>query len=141
MADRGAGKDGALQSRYVGEQSDIVHCDGAIESFRDALSRLQKGKAATLTRGMILQIERLASGQRLSKEHFRQEGSLPGCDGTASGGKFYALKRLPIRAYCWKSSVRKSTWYISHYTVKDHQKLKQKDIDRIAKNWREVECE
>ena len=121
-----------LSVKYKGSVFTIVHCDGAIDSFRKALQSVTPHKKQqSITRAMIQLIERLAEGKRLSAENFPPEGNLP-----KSSGKFYAFKKLPIRAYCWQSKKQAGTYFISHYTYKDKAKLLQKDIDKVHANWR-----
>ena len=122
-----------IKSEYTGQVYRVVHCEGALNSFNHAVQRLRASKRKSMIRGMVLQIERLASGNRLSTETFLAEGFLP------NDKKFFALKRIPVRAYCWRSAVNHNTWFISHYIYKDHQKLKDKDIQRVHDNWRKLE--
>jgi hypothetical protein len=88
---------------------------------------------------MIQQIERLADGQRMSKENFPQEGNLPKRKGQQRAKKFNALKRIPIRGYCWLSDRCKNTYFISHYVYKDYDDLKDSDTKRVGANWRRIE--
>ncbi len=82
-----------------------------------------------------MQIERLTRGERMSKQHFAPEGALP----KNCGKKFYALKRLPIRGYCWLSSTHTSKYFISHYISKDFNKLRAEDISKVHTNWGRIE--
>jgi len=50
-----------------------------------------------------------------------------------------ALKRIPVRGYCWRSERCENTWFISHYVYKDYQKLKARDTERLGKNWLRIE--
>lgn len=134
-----AGKTSGINSKYEGAENTVVHCEGALESFWLTLSKVDTRKRRALTRGMILQIERLASGQRMSREHFTPEGTLPGTKGGTTPQKFYALKRIPIRGYCWKSHKYEKTWFISHYIFKDYQKLKEKDVKKVHEKWYKIE--
>lgn len=72
----------------------------------------------------------------MSKDSFPAEGDLPG---KATASRFNALKRLPIRGYCWKSDKYENTYFISHYVHKDYKKLKQTDIDKVHNNWYRIE--
>lgn len=124
-----------LKKRHEGAQFTVEHCDQALESFKNALvSVTPHNKKKSLTNAMILLIERLAAGKRMSKDNFPQEGNLP-----QSKGKFNAFKKLPIRAYCWLSTKYPNTYFISHYTYKDKQKLDKRDIDKVYANWRDKE--
>ena len=86
---------------------------------------------------MILQIQRLADGGRMSGENFVKEGKLPSQNGKSK--HFYALKRIPIRGYCWLSEKHPNTYFISHYMFKKAQKLKERDITIVSGNWRRIE--
>ncbi|MCU7906896.1 MAG: hypothetical protein KZQ76_13845 [Candidatus Thiodiazotropha sp. (ex Epidulcina cf. delphinae)] len=127
------------KDRYNGSKFTVIHCEGALESYEVALNSVEAGKHKSFTRGMIMQIQRLADGHRLSKENFPQEGNLPGRKGRQKAKKFYALKRIPIRGYCWKSGRRKNTYYISHYVYKDYDNLKERDAGRVGANWSRIE--
>jgi len=81
---------------------------------------------------------RLANGQPLSRDSFPEEGSLPVLVGRPRR-KFRALKRLPIRGYCWKSESCSRTYFISHYIHKKKNDLKQSDIEKVANNWKRIE--
>ena len=59
---------------------------------------------------------------------FESEGDLP------DGGKFFANKKLPIRAYGWYGDG--GDFWVSHYVYKDQQKLSSRDIERVHRNWR-----
>jgi hypothetical protein len=127
----------SLKKEYKGKLFKIVHCDDAIDSFNEAIrSVTPHNKQKSFTRQMILMIEKLAKGERLSKENFPPEGNLP-----ANNGKFNAFKRIPIRAYCWRSKKHPNTYYISHYVYKDQQKLDPKDTQKVCRNWRKIEEE
>ncbi|MCS0364941.1 hypothetical protein WMQ59_17890 [Vibrio diabolicus] len=125
-----------LTSEYIGTKNRVVHCKGAIKTYEQSLTKVQSGKRRSLTRQLILQIERLARGERMSSQNFAAEAALPNASG---GKKFYALKKIPIRGYCWQSSNRPSTYYISHYISKDFQKLRDKDTQIVHNNWTRVE--
>ncbi|KAA0875941.1 hypothetical protein E1H14_03430 [Nitrincola tapanii] len=90
---------------------------------------------------MAQQIQRLADGHRVSRENFPKEGELPKKRNGKSAGYFFAFKRMPIRGYCWQSECHPDTWFISHYVFKDYQKLKAKDVDRVAHNWIRIEVD
>ncbi|PXV53400.1 hypothetical protein [Aeromonas veronii] len=135
---KGQGPHG-LKKTYQGVVSKVVHCEGSFESLSIALARVMKQKRASLMRMIILQIERLASGERMSKENFPPEGDLPNQIGQSRRRSFYALKKLPIRAYCWHSDTKPKTWYISHYIYKDKDKLDTKDTKIVHKNWQRIE--
>ena len=55
--------------------------------------------------------------------------------------KFRALKRIPIRGYCWLSETHKNTYFISHYVAKKKNKLDQSDTDKVQANWRRIEVD
>ncbi|MCG7531409.1 hypothetical protein MHM98_08610 [Psychrobium sp. MM17-31] len=123
------------KNKHVGTHFTVEHCDNALESFEEALLSVSPHKRKrTVTNTIIQLIERLADGKRMSRENFPQEGSLP-----RNGGKFNAFKKIPVRAYCWLSLKYPNTYFISHYTYKDKQKLDQRDIDRVHANWNDKE--
>ncbi|NLR20505.1 hypothetical protein EXT47_10540 [Pseudoalteromonas sp. CO342X] len=112
-----------------------MHCEGALESLQKALTHVTPHKKQkSMLVGIVLMIERLAGGEQLSKDSFPPEGDLP-----KGSGKFHAFKRIPIRAYCWRSKKHPNTYFISHYIYKDFDKLKDKDIQKVHRNWKSKE--
>jgi len=131
--------DNKPKDRHKGSIFTVVHCKGALDSYIEALNHIKKNKHKSLTRGVIQQITRLADGNRMLKAHFPQEGDLPKRKGQQKAKKFYALKRIPIRGYCWLSETHKNTYFISHYVYKDYDDLKESDTNRVGANWRRIE--
>lgn len=132
-------KQKGLKTRFTGKAFTIIHCVGAKESFDSAIASVPSGRRKSFTRAMILQIQRLADEGRLSAENFPQEGALPKKIGQQNTKYFRALKRKPIRAYCWLSETKLNTYYISHYVYKDQNKLSAKDTTKVGHNWRRIE--
>jgi hypothetical protein len=131
--------DKKIQNNFEGEKFKVIHCKGAVESYEESLRHVDSQKRKSFTRSMIIQIQRLADGQRMSKENFPQEGVLPKQKEQSKTKKFNALKRIPIRGYCWLSDVHPNTYFISHYVYKDYGKLKDKDTAIVGKNWTRIE--
>jgi len=121
-----------------GSKFKVTHCKGAYTTFEESLKSLTLKKADSLKRQMGLQIQRLADGLQMSKEHFPQEGLLPGRPGKTAK-HFYAFKRLPVRAYCWLSETYPQTYFISHYIYKDYTKLASSETKRVCDNWQRIE--
>ncbi|CUA83964.1 hypothetical protein [Pseudidiomarina woesei] len=128
-----------IKKRITGSVFEIVHCAGALDSLDEALESIPKNKRQSWLRGVNRQFERLANGQRLSKENFPTEGELPRRPGQQVVKHFKALKRIPLRAYLWKSERFENRYYVSHYVYKNYDRLKPKDTDLVARNWRAVE--
>lgn len=128
-----------IKEVYIGEKFKVVHCLGAIESFEEALGHVTAKEAKTFRRSIPQQIKRLVDGHRMSKENFPQEGDLPRRAGRGKSKKFSALKRIPIRGYCWRSEVKPNVYYISHYVYKNYDKLKESDTVIVGENWRRIE--
>lgn len=129
----------ALKPEYRGQKFRIVHCQGAYESFEKIASRLKSGQANKFARGLSQQIQRLADGQQMTKENFPKEGKLPNKGGNSK--HFRALKRIPVRGYCWLSSRYPNTYFISHYVYKDYGKLDSRDTQIVHRNWKRIEEE
>jgi len=127
------------KSSYKGSKFTIVHCKGALDSYIEALNSVNANRHKSFTRGIIQQINRLADGHRMTKANFPQEGDLPKKKGQKKAKKFNALKRIPIRGYCWLSEKHKDTYFISHYVFKDYDKLKDSDTSQVGSNWRRIE--
>jgi len=132
-------KEDELNDRYTGTKFTVIHCKGAIDSYRAALKKVDARQQKKFTTAIILQIQRLADGGRMTKENFPQEGYLPKRKGQHNAKKFNALKRIPIRGYCWLSQWHKDTYFISHYIYKKRNKLNESDTNRIGTNWSRIE--
>lgn len=132
-------KEDKPKDRYKGAKFTVIHCEGALESFQKALNHVETRKRKSLTRGIIMQINRLANGHKMTKENFPQEGDLPKRKGQQKAKKFNALKRLPIRGYCWLSERNRNTYFISHYVYKDYRKLADSETKRVGDNWLIIE--
>jgi len=117
----------------------VIHCEGALESYVAALNSVDARRRKSFTRRVMQQIERLADGERMSRENFPQEGDLPKRKGQRRAKKFNALKRIPIRGYCWLSGRHKNTYFISHYVYKDYDDLRESDTKKVGANWRRIE--
>lgn len=128
-----------LQPFYKGKRYTVVHCEGALDTFRHAIRSVTAKKAKSLTNGMVLQIKRLADGGEMSSENFPLEGPLPSRPGQQGSGKFNAFKRIPVRGYCWRSDRVPNTWFISHYIYKDFNDLDERDTKKVGRNWRRIE--
>lgn len=68
-------------------------------------------------------------GARLHRNWAEREGDLD------RNTKFFAIKRIPVRAYFWYSEVHNDTIVISHYVNKTWQKLRATDIRKVKANW------
>jgi hypothetical protein len=106
-----------LDREYQSKRLKLVHCKGARKSFERAVLAINPKKREAFTRGILLQFERLLDGQPMSSENFPSEGKLP------DGAKFFAFKRIPIRGYCWRSSINPDIYYVSHYIAKKQQRF------------------
>lgn len=124
---------------YEGGRFRVVHCAGAVESYRAALKHVDARKAKSFTRKIIAQLKRLADGQPMSNEHFPKEGELPKRPGQQRTRHFHALKRIPLRGYCWRSETKPDTWFISHYVYKDYMKLAARETRKVGNNWHRIE--
>jgi len=131
--------DSKPEDKHGGSKFTVIHCNGALDSYIDALNHVNAKKRDAFTRGMIQQIARLAEGHRMSKANFPQEGVLPKRKGQHRVKKFNAFKRIPIRGYCWLSERHRNTYFISHYVFKDYDDLKESDTNRVGTNWRRIE--
>lgn len=124
---------------YKGSKFTVIQCEGALRSYLEALNSVDARKRKSFMRGIIQQIQRLADGQRMSRENFPQEGDLPKRKGQQKARKFNALKRMPVRGYCWLSERHENTYFISHYVYKDYDNLRESDTNKVGANWRRIE--
>ena len=127
------------KDRIVGKQYSIVHCKGALKSLNKALVGVKAQQRDKFRRAVSQQIDKLASGDTMSKASFPSEGNLPKKTGQKDTKKFNALKRIPIRGYCWLSDKYPNTYYISHYIKKDFNDLDARDTEKVGNNWRRIE--
>jgi len=130
--------DDELDESYAGRIFVVRHCSGANRTYKDSVAKVPASQRKKYKRWMEMQIRRLAGGLRLSVDSFPQEASLPGLPGRP-GKKFRALKRIPIRGYCWKSEIQPNTYFISHYILKKKDGLSDSDIEKVRNNWTRIE--
>jgi len=130
-----------LKDSYQGSKYTVTHCKGALKSFEKALQSVEARKRAKFIRLIELQIQRLADGEPMSKDNFPPEGDLPKKTGQHHTNKFHALKRIPIRGYCWLSEKVGNTYYISHYINKDQDGLDTNDTTKVGNNWKKIELD
>lgn len=116
----------------------VVHCPGALGSLNEALEGVPAKQRQRFLNFLDKSFERLANGDRLSGDTFVKEASLPGLPGRSTGN-FWALKKIPIRAYCWYSVITRSVLYVSHYKHKKKDALANSDIEAVHHNFKELE--
>lgn len=113
-----------------GRRRRVIHSPGALESW-DAVARKLPVQKANVIEGQLIQLfSDWIDGVRLHGNWAEPEANLD------ASTKFFAIKRIPIRAYFWYSQRHKDTIVISHYVKKTWLKLRQADINRVRKNWR-----
>lgn len=127
------------KDRLEGKQYVIIHCKGALKSLNKALECVEARKRDKFRRAISQQIDKLARGDAMSKASFPPEGVLPKKTGQQSTKNFNALKRIPIRGYCWLSDKYPNTYYVSHYIKKDFNDLDARDTEKVGNNWRRIE--
>lgn len=113
-----------------GRKRRVIHAPGALESWDDAATTLPAQKA-NLIEGQLMQLfTDWIDGARLHRNWAEPEGDLD------RNTKFFAIKRIPVRAYFWYSEAHADTIVISHYVKKTWQKLRTRDIRKVKANWR-----
>ena len=122
-----------LPQTYVGERFTVIHCEGAVDSFFEAMRSEKATKIRSMANGIAALIMRLGAGQIMSGQNFPAEDYLP------DGSRFHAFKRIPVRAYVWRSTRRKNVYFISHYTMKREDPLAPRDTAEICRNWTRIE--
>ncbi|MDM3380750.1 hypothetical protein OGV43_13220 [Citrobacter sp. Cb003] len=128
-----------MDSSFQGDCYRVVHCIGALKSLKEALKSVSPSKKQkSMLVSLQLQIERLASGKRSPDLSARKEGVLPPLNGRPAKN-FWAIKKIPIRAYYWESEKHEMTYFISHYIYKDFEKLDDSDSIRVRNNWERIE--
>lgn len=129
-----------LEPLYAGRVFTVRHCKGAIESYRKAVVRVPVAQRKKYRRWIEMQIMRLANGERMSLDSFPWEGDLPAMAGRPRK-KFRALKKIPLRGYCWKSEKHHDVYYISHYVQKKKNALDSNDTIKVGNNWTRIEID
>jgi hypothetical protein len=107
----------------------VIHAPGALDSWEKETAKLSERKATEIEGFLITLFDAWNDNSRLNLRWAEPEGDL------SKGKKFFAIKRIPIRAYFWYSDVYKNTIVISHYVYKKWQKLRTKDIRKVRLNW------
>lgn len=130
--------DDELDESYVGQKFTVKHCIGAVASYKKAVAGLRAGQRKKYKRWMEMQLRRLADGVRMSADSFPMEGELP-CLPGKSRKRFRALKRIPVRGYCWKSEKHPEVYFISHYIHKKRDLLSSSDTEKVGNNWTRIE--
>jgi hypothetical protein len=125
-----------LPEVYIGKKLTIKHCKNAIKTFSKALTHVEPRKQLKFTGQIISQIKKIADegDGAISLQNFPWEGKLP-----KQSKRFRALKRIPIRGYCWCSDLHPNTYFISHYIYKDFDKLDPSDEKKVCNNWTRIE--
>lgn len=113
-----------------GNRRRVIHAPGALNSWEVTASGLSSRKAAEIEGFLIGLFEAWIDGQRLHRGWAAPEGDLD------LNTKFYAIKRIPVRAYFWYSVIHDNTIVISHYVVKKWNNLRAQDIARVRANWK-----
>jgi hypothetical protein len=129
---------------YSGARLTIRYCEqpppGAVGATWQPPSWVEASKGIPAKRldGVLAKLvarRRVLADQGLLRtpDHWNTEGELP------DGKHFYAIKVDKLRAYGWFSARHKGVFYISHFAVKQGQKLAKKDAGRVITNWRHIE--
>ena len=108
----------------------VIHAPGALDSWEKEAAKLSERRATEIEGFLIALFDAWTDNSRLNTRWAVPEGNLN------KDKKFFAIKRIPIRAYFWYSDVHKDTIVISHYVVKKWPKLKPKDIKLVKQNWK-----
>lgn len=112
-----------------GPRRRVVHSPGALDSWEKVAAKLDHRKAALIEGQLIAVFDDWINGSRFHSGWAEPEGNL------TRATKFFAIKRIPIRAYFWYSKNHKNTIVISHYVKKTWRKLRPKDTKLVKANW------
>ena len=107
----------------------VKHAPGALDSWEKVAARLGNRKAALVEGQLVAVFEDWINGCRFHAGWAEPEGNL------ADGARFFAIKRIPIRAYFWYSKSSRNTIVVSHYVNKTWRKLRPEDTSRVKANW------
>ena len=108
----------------------VKHALGALESWEKVAAKLGRRKAALVEGQLIAVFDDWINGCRFHTGWAEPEGNL------SDGARFFAIKRIPIRAYFWYSKNSRNTIVVSHYVNKTWRKLRLEDTNRVKANWK-----
>ena len=112
-----------------GPRRRVIHSPGALDSWEKVAAKLDHRKAALIEGQLIALFDDWINGSRLHSGWAEPEGNL------TRAIKFFAIKRIPIRAYFWYSKEHKNTIVVSHYVKKTWRKLRLEDTKLVKANW------
>jgi len=112
-----------------GTKRRILNAPGALASWEIAAKALPAKKANAIEGALIFVFEEWINGVRLHNDLAVPEGELD------KNHKFFAIKRIPIRAYFWYSEIYSDSIIISHYVGKKWRNLRSRDTKRVKANW------
>jgi hypothetical protein len=112
-----------------GSRRRVIHSPGALDSWEKVAAKLDHRKAALIEGQLIAVFDDWIDGSRFHSGWAEPEGNL------TRATKFFAIKRIPIRAYFWYSKKHKDTIVISHYVKKTWRKLRSEDTKLVKANW------
>ena len=112
-----------------GPRRRVIHSLGALDSWEKVAAKLDHRKAALIEGQLIAVFDDWINGSRFHSGWAEPEGKL------AKATKFFAIKRIPIRAYFWYSKKHKNTIVVSHYVKKTWRKLRSEDTKLVVANW------
>jgi hypothetical protein len=112
-----------------GPRRRVIHSPGALDSWEKVAAKLDHRKAALIEGQLIAVFDDWIDGSRFHSGWAEPEGNL------TRATKFFAIKRIPIRAYFWYSKKHKDTIVISHYVKKTWRKLRSEDTKLVKANW------
>jgi hypothetical protein len=112
-----------------GPRRRVIHSPGALDSWEKVAAKLDDRKAALIEGQLIALFDDWINGSRFHSGWAEPEGNL------TRATKFFAIKRIPIRAYFWYSKKHKNTIVVSHYVKKIWRKLRPEDTRLVKANW------
>ena len=112
-----------------GPRRRVIHSPGALDSWEKVAAKLGDRKAALIEGQLIALFDDWINGSRFHSGWAEPEGNL------TRATKFFAIKRIPIRAYFWYSKKHKNTIMVSHYVKKTWRKLRPQDTKLVKANW------
>lgn len=121
---------------YQGLKLRIEFCNGCDTSLDQALAGFGQVKHRAQAKAKIrVLLEQLAdTGKLKTPKAFNTEAPLPD-----SAGHFYAVKHHELHAYGWYSQAHPGTFFVSHFTYKNWNKLRDADTDRVHRHWHSKE--
>lgn len=124
---------------YRGVYFDIYATEDAVASLEVALNGVEARKRGKFKIKLRIAIEYLANNlpHDLTRNTYPAEGYFNTNKGVEI--PLFAIKKIPVRAYFWRSKTHARRIVISHFIVKKWDDLDPADVRRAKRNFEALE--